>query len=60
MASHEPHGMKDHESGTRRKTWQPMSLAYLGKAKDIVQGGGGKVTRATGDPGEPRKVPGQG
>lgn len=59
MASNESHSVKNGDDGPERKNWQPMMLSYLGEARNIVLGGPGKVTRATGDPGEPRKVPGQ-
>ena len=38
-----------------KQTWKPMKLTYLGDARDIVQGGGGKLSPPGGDPGEPRK-----
>lgn len=37
--------------------WASMRLQHLGQIRDIVQGGQGKVTIATGDPGEYKKVP---
>ena len=40
-----------------KKAWQPMTLTYAGKAKDVVQQGGGKISPSPSDPGEPRKVP---
>jgi hypothetical protein len=40
-----------------KKTWEPMKLSYTGEAKDVVQGGGGKLSNAPADPGEPRKTP---
>jgi hypothetical protein len=43
-----------------RKTWQPMKLAYVGDAKDIVRSGGGKVSISEADSGDPRKPKGQG
>jgi hypothetical protein len=36
-----------------------MELRPVGKVADIVQGGGGKLSTTTGDPGEPRKPTGQ-
>lgn len=39
-----------------RKTWEPMRLTALGKVGAIVQGGGGKLSTAAADPGEPRKT----
>jgi hypothetical protein len=39
------------------KPWQPMKLTYSGEAKDVVQGGTGKISPAPTDPGDVRKVP---
>ena len=40
--------------------WQPMRITYVGNVDEVVQGGGGKLSSPTGDPGEPlRKPPGQ-
>ena len=40
-----------------RKTWEPMKLVRVGHVGDVVKQGGGKLSPATGDPGEPLKVP---
>jgi len=48
------------EDSRQRKLWEPMTVTCVGEAADIVQGGGGKMTSTTGDPGEPRKVPSSG
>jgi hypothetical protein len=46
--------------GTRqpKAPWQPMRLTYLGDIAKLVQGGGGKLSLAGGDPGDYRKPPG--
>ena len=38
-----------------KKTWEPMKLARVGHVGEVVQGGGGKLSPAGGDPGEMRK-----
>jgi hypothetical protein len=44
-----------------RKPWEPMKLTYTGEAKDLVQfPGGGKLSTAPADPGDPKKPSGQG
>lgn len=43
-----------------RLPWESMRVTYLGNVAEIVQGGVGKLTTTTGDPGEPRKVPSTG
>ena len=40
--------------GNGRK-WLPMQLRPLGKATDLIKGGGGKLSAAGGDPGEGKK-----
>ncbi len=35
--------------------WEPMALTLVGSVQDVVLGGGGKLSRAGGDPGETRK-----
>lgn len=41
-----------------RRPWQPPTVIPVGTVASVLQGGDGKVTVTTGDPGEPRKVPG--
>ena len=49
------------ESNQSRKPWQPMKLTYTGEAKDVVQfPGGGKLSTAPADPGDPKKPNGMG
>jgi hypothetical protein len=43
---------------TRKKSWEPMKLTYVGEAKDIVAGGGGKKIVTQADPGDTNKQPG--
>jgi len=40
-------------------TWQAMELTYVGHVGDVLQGGGGKLSMACGDPGDARKPKGQ-
>lgn len=52
---------KEVVSDMPRKPWQPMKLTYTGEAKDLVQfPGGGKLSTAPADPGDPKKPTGQG
>jgi hypothetical protein len=40
--------------------WQPMTLSYVGQFADLVQGGGGKLSLSSADPGEANRCePGQ-
>jgi hypothetical protein len=41
-----------------KERWEPMKLTPVGHISKVVQVGGGKLSPATGDPGEPLKVPG--
>lgn len=42
-----------------KKRWEPIKLISMGKIKDIVHSGGGKLTAPYDDPGEePRKPSG--
>ena len=47
-------------AGVQRKSWVQPSLEYVGHVGEILQGGGGKLTPAGGDPGDTRKPKGQG
>lgn len=37
------------------KKWSPMQVKSLGKATDLIKGGGGKISASGGDPGEGKK-----
>ena len=51
--------MTVNETKTPTKSrWTAPALTYVGRLDQLVRGGGGKVTIETGDPGEPKKVPG--
>ena len=43
-----------------KRNWEPMRLTPLGKVGNVVQGGGGKLSAPTQDPGDIRKPPGSG
>jgi hypothetical protein len=43
----------------RKKDWEPMRLQYVGHVGEVIQGGEGKLSPPTADPGEPRKPKGQ-
>jgi hypothetical protein len=38
-----------------RQAWVPMTVERLGSVAELLQQGGGKLSLAGGDPGEPRK-----
>jgi len=39
----------------KKKAWTPMKVRSLGKATDLITGGGGKLSSPGGDPGEGKK-----
>jgi hypothetical protein len=39
------------------KTWEPMTLTYVGHVGDVLQNGGGKLSQVCGDPGEEIRKP---
>ena len=41
-----------------RRPWEAPTVLPVGTVASVLQSGSGKVTTVTGDPGEPRKVPG--
>jgi len=43
-----------------KEHWLSPSVSYLGKVRDLVQGGGGKLSAIGGDPGDGRKQSGGG
>lgn len=46
-------------SAAQQIVWEPMELTYVGHVGEVLQLGGGKLSMACGDPGEPRKPKGQ-
>jgi hypothetical protein len=44
-------------SKSTRQPWEPMMLTYAGRIAEVVQGGGGKLSRQEGDPGERTRKP---
>lgn len=42
-------------NSAQKKEWAPMKVVKLGKATDLIKGGGGKLSLAGGDPGEGKK-----
>jgi len=49
--------MRQGEPG-KLETWEPLALAHLGNIRQLVLGGGGKLSIIGGDPGENRKPKG--
>lgn len=48
-----------YSEGEAKQAWEPMRLSSVGQISQVVEGGGGKLSPSTGDPGEPRKPKGQ-
>lgn len=44
----------------QREEWEKPELTFEGTIDEVVLVGGGKLSAVGGDPGEPRKPPGQG
>jgi hypothetical protein len=58
-----PHGLGAIRAGglfVQRKAWEKPELTFEGTIDEVVLLGGGKLSAIGGDPGEPRKPPGQG
>jgi hypothetical protein len=60
MAADTDHTLKNSDGSPAKKAWKAMTLVYVGEAKDVVKGGGGKLSPTTGDTGDVRKPPGHG
>lgn len=60
LKSYNDEALKKGDGEVPRKAWQPMKVTHVGKAKDVVRGGGGKLSVETNDTGDIRKPPGQG
>jgi hypothetical protein len=43
------------ENEVPKQPWESPTLTYVGRVRDVVQVGGGKLSQMGGDPGEPRK-----
>jgi hypothetical protein len=43
-----------------KRSWEPMTVRFVGRVSDVVKGGGGKLSASTGDPGDNRKPSGSG
>lgn len=53
-----PGGPEGKDLGHR--SWEPMTLTYVGEVGEVLRGGGGKLSPTPGDPGDNFKPPGQG
>jgi hypothetical protein len=49
---------KASEAVAAKQAWEPPRLTYLGHINEIVQGGTGKLSPSTADPGDIRKPSG--
>ena len=52
---HEHNKTGDEHECPAKLPWEKMELSYRGNVAEMIQIGGGKLTKAGGDPGEPRK-----
>jgi hypothetical protein len=43
-----------------KRSWEPITLRYVGHVGDVLRGGGGKLSPTGGDTGDNRKPSGQG
>ncbi len=50
--------METPKKETPKKEWEPMKVAEVGHVGTVLEGGGGKLSTAGGDPGEQRKQTG--
>jgi hypothetical protein len=60
MAIGKDQALKNSDDASVKKAWKKMALAYVGEAKDVVQGGTGKLSPTANDSGDVRKPKGQG
>ena len=51
---------EERNTPAQKRTWTPPSLSYDGDLRDLVLGGGGKLSATGGDPGEGAKPKGAG
>jgi hypothetical protein len=47
--------MVSDENNAPKQPWERPKVTYVGRVRDVVQGGGGKLSPTGGDPGDPRK-----
>jgi hypothetical protein len=52
--------MESFSTQKQSKAWEPMTLAYVGDAGELLAGGEGKTSPVPTDPGEIFKEPGHG
>ncbi len=52
---------RSHQSaGEGKQPWEPLERTFVGNVREVVQGGGGKLSPTGGDMGDPLKPPGAG
>lgn len=52
--------MSQDNISTSKAAWEPLERTLVGNIADVVQGGGGKLSPSTSDPGDANKPQGQG
>lgn len=50
--------MASDEDDVLKQPWESPRLTYVGRVRDVVQGGGGKLSPTGGDPGDVGKPSG--
>jgi hypothetical protein len=45
---------------SEKRKWEPMRLRYVGNVREVLRGGGGKLSTVGGDTGDSRKPSGGG
>jgi hypothetical protein len=45
------------EEKDQKKKWEAPKVQYVGQVSEVLKGGGGKLSNAPADPGEPLKTP---
>jgi hypothetical protein len=47
--------VKEELAMSEKRKWEPMRLRYVGNVREVLRGGGGKLSTVGGDPGDFRK-----
>src|SRR5204863_7363650 len=53
-------GLAEVASMAEKRSWEPMTVRFVGRVSEILRGGGGKLSASAGDPGDSRKPTGSG
>jgi hypothetical protein len=47
--------MVSDENDAPKQPWESPKVTYVGRVRDVIRGGGGKLSTTGGDPGDARK-----